>query len=264
MQDLKIALVQTDIEWENTEKNLRRLDHTLSSLDEKQDIIVLPEMFSIGFTMDVEKCSETMDGPSLSFMRRKSKELGCAITGSVLIREDNHHYNRMFWAMPDNSLEFYNKRHLFSMGGEHMRMTSGKSGKVVTYMGWRINLQICYDLRFPVWCKNTYREGEYGYDLLICIANWPSIRREAYLKLLPARAIENISYVVWVNRTGKDGKGILHSGDCMAIAPEGRIVNAVRNDKETVLSVLLSHSELSAFRESFQVGPDWDGFKIKE
>ncbi|MBN1339358.1 MAG: nitrilase family protein [Bacteroidales bacterium] len=263
MQDLKITLVQTGIQWEDPAENIGRLEQKLSALNEKPDVIVLPEMFSTGFTMEVEKCAETMDGLSVDFMKRKSNETGCALTGSVLIREDNRFYNRMLWVTPDNKVEMYDKRHLFSMGGEHVMMSAGKSRKVVELNGWRIRLLVCYDLRFPVWCRNIFRDGKYDYDVLICIANWPLIRRDAYLALLPARAIENVSYMVWVNRTGMDGKGIAHSGNSMAIDPKGRMIAQAEADEDCLVTVQLSGEELTGFRDNFRVGPDWEQFSIQ-
>lgn len=264
MQDLKITLVQTDISWENPAENIHRTDEKLSSMEEIPDLVVLPEMFSTGFTMDVEKCAEGMDGPSVGFLKKKSAELRCVVTGSVLIKENNRFFNRMIWASPDGKIDHYDKRHLFSMGGEHLKMTAGKSRKVLDLKGWRINLQVCYDLRFPVWCRNSFKDGGYGYDAMVFIANWPSVRRDAYLSLLPARAIENISYVIWVNRTGKDGKGIDHSGDSRVIDPKGNIAGKANEHIECLLTVELSHSVLTETRKGFRVGPDWDKFEIRD
>ncbi|NOX46472.1 MAG: amidohydrolase [Chlorobi bacterium] len=261
--DLKATLIQSNLVWENIEANLKNFDLKIANIDNSPDLIVLPEMFATGFTMNVDKCAENEDGKVVSWLMEKAKQKNCVITGSVLIEDEGKYFNRMFWMKPDSSYETYNKRHLFRMGNEHKTMSAGKERKIVELNGWKINLQICYDLRFPVWSKNNFRDGKYGYDALLYIANWPEIRSHAYKSLLKARAIENQSYVIWVNRVGKDGKDIFHSGDTMIVDPYGEIIVQAKAGKEQPLTGFLSKQKLEDFRKKFTVGMDWDGFDVQ-
>ncbi|MEZ5084369.1 MAG: amidohydrolase [Bacteroidales bacterium] len=263
MQDLTISLIQADLFWEDPDRNLSKFDRILGNIDPNSDLVVLPEMFNTGFTMNVQKCAETEKGKSIIWLRNKAKELNCVISGSLLIEEKNKFYNRLFWMRPDGSFEFYNKRHLFRMSNEHLTMTGGKEIKIVGLKGWKINLQVCYDLRFPVWSKNALTDGIHAYDILLYVANWPEIRKQAYEKLLHARAIENQAYVVWVNRVGKDGNNIVHSGDSSVIDPYGNVLKKALPMKEEILTAKLSWEVLSDFRKKFQVGLDWDDFRIE-
>jgi len=262
MQDLTVALVQMDIRWEDPGENIRNIEILLSSLKKIPDLVVLPEMFTTGFSMQVERCSETTEGPSVTFLKRMAAEMGCVFTATVLTEDQGRFYNRMYWVKPDRSFEYYDKRHLFSMAGEHHRITQGTKHRIVDLKGWKINLQVCYDLRFPVWSRNTYSDGRYAYDVLIYVANWPERRKVAYLALLPARAIENTAFVVWVNRVGEDGNGVQHSGDSMAVSPTGRILASCEQGREHVVDVTLQAAELDDLRRKFRIGPDWDRFQI--
>ncbi len=262
MTDLKITLLQTDLIWENPEKNLQMYDAKLSGLAQQQDIIVLPEMFNTGFTMNVENLAEQMTGNTIQWMKQKAYDLDAVVAGSLLIKESGNYYNRFIWMQPDGSFEHYDKRHLFSMVGEDKVMARGNSHTIVHYKNWKINLQICYDLRFPVWSKNNYSTAGHDYDVMVYIANWPEIRSDAYKKLLMARAIENQAFVVWVNRIGKDGNGIYHSGDSMLVDPVGNVVDQVNAGEEKTLTVTLSYSLLEKIRNKFRFAADWDRFEV--
>ena len=262
MTDLKVSLIQSDIAWENPNKNLKNFGKKLKQIADTPDLIVLPEMFSTGFTMNVEKCAEEENGKVVSWLKEQAKQQNCVITGSVLIEEDGLYFNRMFWMKPDGTYETYNKRHLFRMGNEDKTMSQGKERKIVDLNDWKIHLQICYDLRFPVWSKNNFKDGIYEYDVLLYIANWPEVRSIAYKSLIKARAIENQCYVIWVNRVGMDGNNIYHSGDTMIADPFGEIISLADAGKELTITEVLSKQKLEDFRKKFTVGMDWDEFSI--
>lgn len=262
MQDITINIIQSDLVWENSSKNLKSFDHKISQISNTPDLVVLPEMFNTGFTMNVESCAEAVDGPAVEWMKNKAVERNCVVCGSVLIRENKKYYNRFFWVSPLGNVEFYNKRHLFRMAQEHLTMTQGMEKKIVELNGWKINLQVCFDLRFPVWSKNNFNNEKHDYDVLIYVANWPEVRSHAYKSLLLARALENQAYVVWVNRVGVDGNDVKFSGDSMVIDPYGKVVGQIPPNKQGILSTTLSSELLNHFREKFNVGQDWDRFQI--
>ena len=262
MQNLKTVLIQADIAWEDIDQNLNYFENRFKQINESPDFIVLPEMFNTGFTMNVEKCAESEGGRTISWLKKHAFEKNCVIVGSLLVNETGKFYNRMFWVNPDGSFEFYDKRHLFRMAKEHHTMSQGLNKKIVQFQDWKINLQICYDLRFPVWSKNNFYKGQYDYDVLLYIANWPEIRSFAYKSLLIARAIENQSYVIWVNRVGNDGNQVCHSGDSMVIDPLGNIIAQAKNGVEEILTANLNKSNLINLREKFKIGLDWDTFSI--
>jgi predicted amidohydrolase len=262
MQDLKIAAIQSSLEWENPIKNREIFDKKIDQISIRVDLILLPEMFSTGFTLNATSVAEPMNGPTMTWMEQKAKEFDCVLGGSLLIRDAGKFYNRFIWMKPDGTYEKYDKRHLFSMAGEDQIMSRGSEKKIVEFKGWKINLQICYDLRFPVWSKNNYKNGKYDYDLMIYIANWPEVRNVAYQKLLPARAIENQCYVIWVNRVGKDGNRVVHSGDSSVIDPRGKIQTQAPPHQEEIVIEKLSYDWLEQNRIKFKVGLDWDDFQI--
>ncbi len=259
MQDLSITLVQTHLFWGDKDRNLEHFDALLKDVS-GSDLIILPEMFNTGFMTQPAPVAETMDGPTLSWMREKAAALGITITGSLIIREEDQYFNRLIWMPPDGAFRIYNKRHLFRMAGEHERMSMGTERLIVGLKGWNICPLVCYDLRFPAWSRNTYRDGVYGYDLLIYVANWPEVRAIAWKRLLPARAIENQCYVAGLNRVGADGQGIFHSGDSAVIDPKGNSISQVKANESFVQNIILKRKELDDFRAKFQVGRDWDDF----
>ena len=264
MYDLNITLIQASLVWESPKTNLLNFSEKIHQIKEIPDLIVLPEMFNTGFTMNVDKCAESMSGETMKWLKTTAKDLSCVVTGSLLIKENNKYFNRIIWMRPDGSFDSYNKRHLFRMVDEHKTMSQGNERKIVELNGWKINLQICYDLRFPVWSKNNFENNQHEYDILLYVSNWPEVRSHAYKSLLLARAIENQAYVIWVNRVGKDGNNVNHSGDTMVIDPQGKIVNQTSAGKEMLLNTLLSANHLQKLRSKFKVGLDWDKFSIDD
>jgi len=261
MNDLKITLVQTSLLWQDIPGNLQHLETKLKGIGDETDLVLLPEMFSTGFTMDAAQYAETMDGDAVHWLSEQAEKMNCVVAGSLLIRENDRFFNRFIWMEPGGDFSYYDKRHLFRMGHEHKTMTMGVGKTIVELKGWRCSLQVCYDLRFPVWSRNQYKAGEFDYDLLIYVANWPAVRKQAYRALLPARAIENQSWVVWVNRVGKDGHGLEHSGNSAVFDPYGNETITAQDFKEVILTTTLSGQLLPEFRKKFAVGLDWDNFK---
>ena len=255
---LKIALVQADLLWENPEANYRNFEDLLSGIKDC-DLILLPEMFNTGFTMNVD-LAEDMNGPSINWLIEKSKLLNSAICASLIIN-DNGFRNRMVFVNKDK-IEYYDKRHLFSMANEDEHFSAGKEIKIVDYLGWKINLQICYDLRFPVFSRNRFQNGNWSYDLLIYLANWPSPRSNAWRSLSESRAIENQCYVAAVNRVGKDEMGHEYLGDSAVFSPKGEKLIDTKQRKESVLVCSVPSKPLHEFREKFPLGRDADSFTL--
>jgi predicted amidohydrolase len=257
MSVLKVTTFQAYLFWENTAKNLQNLGLRLSGIREKTDLIVLPEMFNTGFSMNTEALAEEMNGTTMKWMLQQAKRFDCVVTGSLIIKEKNKFYNRLIWMRPDGSFEKYDKRHLFGMGKEDDYYTPGKDKLIVELNGWKICPVICYDLRFPVWLRNKNPE----YDLLLIVANWPEKRSLHWRTLIPARAVENLSYVVGVNRVGHDGNEIYHSGDSMCIDPNGKTVYYKPND-EDLYTFSISKEEVVKARRLFPFLKDADNFKL--
>lgn len=259
MEPIKITVYQAYLFWENAEKNLQNLSLRLSNLKEKTDLILLPEMFNTGFSMNVEKCAERMDGMSMRWMYNTSKTFDCVVAGSLMIEEDGKYYNRFVWMSPDGSFVHYDKRHLFGMGNpkENEIFTAGSSRIMLQLKGWKICPMICYDLRFPVWSRNQ----EEGYDLLVYTANWPDKRSAHWRALIPARAIENQAYVIGVNRVGHDGNELYYSGGSMCISPIGDVVYYKPED-EDLYTFTLNPKDLETARGSFPFLKDADKYSI--
>lgn len=258
---IKIAIVQTKLFWEDGNLNRSHLSDQINSIE--ADVIVFPEMFTSGFTMNVAQVAEDMQGTTINWMKEIAKKKNAVFTGSLVIKEGGKYYNRMLWIGPDGELEYYDKRHLFRMANEQEYYSDGKRKVVVAYKGFRFCLQVCYDLRFPVWSRNIGENGESPiYDCLIYVANWPEIRRTAWTSLLQARAIENQCFVIGVNRVGQDGKGIVYSGDSAVYSPKGDKISTVEPYEENVEIVEIEINELNDFREKFPVGMDADAFRI--
>lgn len=251
---LKSLLLETSLHWENQEENRAHFRALLQEQQPNQwDLIVLPEMFSTGFTMNTAVSEELVNGefPSVTLMKEESARLNAAIVGSLSVREEGKAYNRLFFVRPSGEVFTYNKRHLFSFAGEHKHYEAGEEQCLVEWRGWNILLNICYDLRFPVWTRNEIINGIPKYDLLIYVANWPSVRAEVWKTLLKARAIENVAYVIGVNRIGEDGNGHAYSGDSAIVNFRGEHTDE------------LSLEELNAFREKFPALNDADSFQLK-
>lgn len=256
MQDLRVTIVQTDIHWEDKEANWSNLASKFNMAGET-DLIIIPETFNAGFTMSAKCVAEIMNGPSVLWMLEQSNKHDCVVCGSLVIKEEGNYYNRIVWAKPDGTTEHYDKRHLFTMADEHKHYAGGKHRKIVELNGWRINLQVCYDLRFPVFSRNRN-----DYDLLLYVANWPEPRRNAWSTLLLARAIENQCYTVGVNRIGEDGNGFTYSGDSVVVEPKGSVISSTKPYIDSVETVTLSWSELAEYRKKFPVGNDADEFEL--
>lgn len=253
MQNLKVTLIQTSLFWENIESNISLFDGKINSINNKTDLIVLPEMFTTGFSMDPQKLAQEMEGQAVKWLKDKSRKTRADITGSMIIRENGKYFNRLLWAKPDGALLHYDKRHLFRMTGEEKVYSSGDKNITVELKGWKIRPFICYDLRFPCWTRNLIK----SYDLALFIANWPEKRSYHWKTLLLARAIENQCYVIGVNRVGKDGNGYYHSGDSSAIDFAGNIL-FTNKDEESVYTASLSFKDLEEYRKSFPAWMDAD------
>lgn len=254
MENLRITLIQPDIIWENPQANLDKYSTWFENLTET-DVIVLPEMFTTGFSMQPVILKEKMDGVAVNWMKNMARDKNAAVVGSLIIEEDGQVFNRAVWAMPDGRTAKYDKRHLFSMGQEHQYYVPGQEKTIVEFKGWRFCPLICYDLRFPVWSRNAE-----NYDVLIYMANWPELRHNVWKNLLVARAIENQCYCVGVNRNGMDGAGINHIGDSALISPKG--TSEFIGAAETHQTFELSYPDLHNFRKSFPVLDDRDQFAL--
>jgi predicted amidohydrolase len=271
MSNLKFTLVQTQLHWEDKEANLQMLEQKINGLQASTHVVVLPEMFSTGFSMKPELFAEQMDGKTVEWMIRVTSINKIILTGSIIVEEDGHYFNRLIWMLPNGQYGYYDKRHLFAYGEEDKYYSAGTKRLIASVNGWKINLMVCYDLRFPVWSRQQtsprpplQRRGpltELEYDVLIYVANWPERRNIAWKTLLRARAIENQCYVVGVNRVGNDGNNIYHSGNSMVIDPLGEILYEKR-DEEDVFTIELSQERLEEVREKFQFWRDADGFEI--
>ncbi|NMM47183.1 amidohydrolase [Marinigracilibium pacificum] len=258
--DLRITVIQSSLHWHQPDANRAMFEEKIWQANSKTDIIVLPEMFTTGFSMDAIDLAETMNGPTHKWMKQIASQMDCCITGSIICKENGNVYNRLLWVMPDGKTQHYDKKHLFSMVGEDEKFSSGNDLLIVTYKGWRICPLICYDLRFPVWSRNVH-DNQLVYDLLIYVANWPNARIEAWETLLKARAIENLSYCVGVNRIGEDGNNILYSGSSMVVSPKGKNI-WYNNESEEIFETELSYESLINFRKKFPAQLDADKFTI--
>ena len=255
MTDLRITTIQTKLEWEAPATNRKMFEAKLQPLTGLTDVVILPEMFTTGFSMNAAALAETMQGVTLDWMRGRAARLGAVLTGSLIIQENERYYNRLVWMRPDGTCDTYDKRHLFTMADEHLTYKAGKKRLITEWKGWRICPLVCYDLRFPVWARNTE-----GYDLLIYTANWPIMRAYAWRTLLHARAIENQAFTVGVNHVGKDGKGINYSGDTMIIEPSGAEILYHKANIEDVHTETLSWEHLQTVRKKLPFLADRDSF----
>lgn len=256
MSTFRVALLQTDPLWQDPEYNRQQIAQQIAQAP-GIDLIVLPEMFTAGFGSEPRQFSEPPQGNTFQWLQQQAANTNSAICGSYGVNVTQGVANRFVWCEPDGKHYFYDKRHLFRMAGEHTRYVSGTERLVLQYRDWRINPQICYDLRFPVWCRN-----QHDYDVQIFVANWPGARRHAWRTLLQARAIENQAYVIGVNRTGVDGKGLEYTGDSLVVSPEGDIVVDAK-DKAGLYTTTLDIEHVRSFRERFPAHQDADAFEIR-
>lgn len=263
MSQLTITTIQTSLVWEDKAANLKQLEDKIFSVKEKMEVVVLPEMFSTGFSMQPELLAETMEGESVAWMKRVAAQKKIVLTGSLIIKEDENYYNRLIWMLPNGELGYYDKRHLFAFAGEDEHYTAGGKRLIASVKGWKINLQVCYDLRFPVWARQTpaNENGDGLYDLLIYVANWPEKRSTAWKTLLHARAIENQCFVVGVNRVGTDGNGLPYSGDSLVISPLGETLYHKSAD-EDIHTITLEKQVLENVRQQFPFWKDADEFRL--
>lgn len=264
MQDLKITLIQSDIHWEDTEANLAMFEEKVWQIGNTTDVIVLPEMFTTGFTMAAPKLAEHMNMRTFKWMKQMADQTGALMLGSYIVHVHGKHYNRLLWMEPGGHFKTYDKRHLFRMADEHKVFSPGESLLISTWKGWRICPLICYDLRFPVWSRNRWdaHSHKLSYDVLVYVANWPTTRIDAWNTLLKARAIENLSYVVGVNRIGQDGNGVEYNGNSAIISPKGEYIYT-NEGTESMRTIALSSNSLEAFRDRFPAYQDADDFEIE-
>jgi omega-amidase len=291
MSTLTITTIQSNLHWEDKTANLQMFEEKIRQLQQRTEVVILPEMFSTGFSMQAEKLAETMDGPTVSWMKKLSAERKIILTGSLIIEEEGNYYNRLVWMLPNGQYGFYDKRHLFGYGQEDQHYTPGNKRLIASVKGWKINLLVCYDLRFPVWARqkpavssladlvasemeaqdfpvpppqeagSSVTELAPEYDVLIYVANWPERRNHAWKTLLQARAIENQCYVIGVNRVGNDGNGIYHSGDSMIVDAMGAVVYTKAHD-EDVFTTTLQKDPLEEVRNKLPFLKDADRFVI--
>jgi omega-amidase len=261
MSSLTVTLIQTILHWENKAANLAMLEEKIMGIKEKTELVILPEMFSTGFSMHPEVLAETMEGETIQWMKRVSAARKIILTGSVIIEEEGQYYNRLVWMLPNGQYGVYDKRHRFAYAGEDDHYTAGSKRLIASVKGWKINLLVCYDLRFPVWARQQSQTDGPEYDLLVYVANWPERRNHAWKTLLQARAIENQSYVIGVNRVGEDGNGIYHSGDSMVVDAMGEVLYQ-KNSDEDIYTITLQKEPLEAVREKLPFLKDADGFMI--
>jgi predicted amidohydrolase len=262
MQDLKVTLIQTPLHWQEKQANISMLEEKIWEREEETDLIVLPEMFNTGFSMEAEKMAEPMNLHTFKWMRQMASQKKAVVTGSYIVNENGKYFNRLIWMQPDGAYFTYDKRHLFRMANEDDHYSPGQKDLIVELKGWKIKPLVCYDLRFPVWCRNKSNDqNELEYDLTLFVANWPAVRVNAWDTLLQARAIENVSYCLGVNRIGDDGNGIPHNGHSAIYGPKGNALYFA-DDREEIKTVSLSGEELVRFREKFPAQLDADRFVI--
>jgi predicted amidohydrolase len=256
-QALNITVVQFDIIWERSEENFQVVERMLQSSQDNTDLIILPEMFNTGFSMQPDRIAVTMDSVEVHWMKHLAIQYNAVVAGSMAIVENDKYFNRLLVVYPNGEIRFYDKRHLFSIAGEQKVYSPGHSQLVIEVEGWKIAFFVCYDLRFPVWSRNSS-----GYDLAVYVANWPLSRIQAWDSLLRARAIENQCYVVGVNRVGVDPKGNFYPGHSMVIDYEGQILYGSVASEEQTIKISLNFESLKLFKQQFPVWQDSDLFKI--
>lgn len=254
---MNISIIQSDLHWESPSKNREMFDEKISGIDSNIDLIILPEMFSTGFSMSPENLAEKWQGPTVKWMQRVATAKKVALAGSLIVEDSGKYFNRLVFVHPDGKIEYYDKRHLFRMSGEHNYYDTGSNRIIVTYKEFRILLLVCYDLRFPVWSRNRN-----DYDMILIVANFPEPRRNAWNVLLPARAIENQCYVAACNRIGKDGTGVKYTGDSQIIDPKGKILISANPNENQIISANIDIQDTIDFRNTFPAHLDADDFTI--
>ncbi len=254
---LDVALIQAPLVWENAEENRRYFTEKINTISETMDLIILPEMFTTGFTMNAKPLAETMQGETISWMQDLAKEIQTAITGSIIMEENGNYYNRLLFMHPSGKIETYDKKHLFTLASENEVYTAGTKKLIVELKGWKICPLVCYDLRFPVWSRNKE-----NYDFLIYVANWPAARTAAWDILLQARAIENMAYCAGVNRVGTDGKGFEYVGHTAMYDALGEKISRDLMEQEGIARVTLHKTHLEESRNKLKFLEDMDAFEM--
>ena len=254
------TIIQSALFWEDKRANLEQFEQKINTLTTKTNLVILPEMFTTGFSMRTEDLAETMDGPTVTWMKKMAIEHSIILTGSIIIKDNQQYFNRLIWMLPNGRFGYYDKRHLFAFAGEEKYYTPGNKRLITSVNGFKIQLLICYDLRFPVWTRQA-NQANPEYDILIVVANWPASRSHAWKTLLAARAIENQCYVIGVNRIGEDGHNSYHSGDSTIIDPLGNIL-FTQADEPMVHTIKLKKENLNEIRNKFPFGKDADAFQI--
>ncbi|NLP57178.1 amidohydrolase [Lutibacter sp. B1] len=257
MENLTIALIQSDLIWHNPEQNRINFTKKIHRINNYVDVIILPEMFTTGFSMNPQHISETMQGKTLKWMQRTASEKNAAIAGSIIIFENDNYYNRFLFVHPSGEIDYYDKRHLFTLAGEDKIYTAGVEKVINEYKGWKICPQVCYDLRFPVWARNVE-----NYDVLLYVANWPKVRIKAWNALLQARAIENMCYTVGVNRVGIDENEFEYDGHSAVYNCLGEIITSVNESEEVTVISTLNKNHIHEIRNKLNFLNDKDSFKF--
>lgn len=263
MQDIVITTIQAGIIHGDPAANREYYGKLIDKIETKPDIIFLPEMFNTGFPADPHEFAEGSQGESFHWLRKMASKKNTAIVGSLLYKEQEKFHNSIVWMQADKSFSTYHKRHVFYFGDESEQTSKGEKKEIIEYKGWKFCPQICYDLRFPVWSRNNYKDGVFEYDVLFYLANWPDKRRSHWKQLLIARAIENQSYVIGVNRIGKDKKNINYTGDTMVVSPEGKVLYQAEENVESIHTTRLSFDIMNTYRNKFRIAGDWDYFELK-
>jgi len=265
MSNLTVSLIQSNLHWEDKSANLQMFEEKILSLKEKTELVILPEMFNTGFSMNPVQLAEQMEGKTVQWMKRIAKQKNIILTGSLIIEENGNYFNRLVWMLPNGQYGIYDKRHRFAFAGEDQQFAAGEKRLIASVKGWRINLMVCYDLRFPVWARQqpdvSANESSLEYDLLIYVANWPERRIHAWNTLLQARAIENQCYAIGVNRVGNDGHNIYYNGNSMIIDPLGQIIYQ-KSEDEDVYTYTFEKQKLEEVRAKFPFWKDADEFQI--
>ena len=262
MNNLNIAYIQADLKWEDKEANLQHFNELLKQVQPATDLILLPETFTTAFPVDPKKFAETEDGPTMQWLQNQAKTKNAVICATFPLEKNGHYYNSLVWMRPNGNYELYFKRHTFTMGGEDNLVERGEKQLIVELNDWRIRPMVCYDIRFPIWARNRYKDGQYEYDLAFYLANFPDSRMNVWHTLLQARAIENQAYWIGVNRVGEDANGLHYSGDSQVINSRGLVISHAEPYQEAVLHCTLEAESLLRFRQKFPLGPDWDDFII--
>jgi omega-amidase len=263
MQNITASIIQSKLHWEDPTANLEMFSSRIDCIDQQTDLIVLPEMFTTGFTMEPQAVTQTLQGEAMQWMSNVARSKNAVVAGSMAIADNDRYYNRFIWMQPDGNFQYYDKKHLFTYAGENKNYSPGKQRLIVNLKGWKIMPLICYDLRFAAWSLNSHdTENGFDYDCLLYVANWPEARSHAWRILLMARAIENQCYVIGVNRIGEDANQISYSGDSAIIDPKGENISNLMPWQEGIDTQILSTCQLNSFRHAFRPYEDWDRISI--